>query len=227
MSTHVHLTLVSSNGKVGPIPVSTTEAKTCPPSCPFNHQNEGGCYAEQGPLKLHWQKVSDHLRGMAWRAFCHQIAALPSGQIWRHNQAGDLCGVGETINAGEFRQLIAANNGKRGFTYTHKYNRDENLALIAEANANGFTVNLSANSLRHADKLADTKAGPVVCVLPSDQNTNTVTPAGRRVVVCPATQRDDITCAKCGLCSVATRSVIVGFPAHGTAKRKASSVASN
>jgi len=227
MSTFVHLTLVSNNAKVGPIPVSTTEDKTCPPSCPFNHRNEGGCYAEQGPLKLHWKLVSEHQRGTAWRSFCQQIAALPAEQLWRHNQAGDLCGRGESINAGELRSLIEANRGKRGFTYTHKHNRKENLALIKEANDNGFTVNLSANNLRHADELAATKAGPVCCVLPSDQTQNTVTPAGRRVVICPATKRDDITCAKCGLCSVASRSVIVGFPAHGTGKRKASIAAAN
>ena len=231
MSTYVHLTLVSSNGKVGPIPVSTTEAKTCPPSCPFNKKSgdddAGGCYAEGGPLALHWKKVSQHLRGMVWDRFCAQIAALPHNQLWRHNQAGDLCGVGESIDSSELRKLIQANAGRRGFTYTHKHKLVENRSLIAEANANGFTVNLSANNLTHADELADTKCGPVVCVLPADQTENTATPAGRRVVICPATKRDDINCAKCGLCSVARRSVIVGFPAHGAAKRKVSNIVSN
>jgi len=58
----------------------------------------------------------------------------------------------------------------------------------------------------------------VVVVLPSTQNQNTVTPKGRRVVVCPATQREDVSCATCQLCQ-RQRDVIVGFPAHGTKRR--------
>jgi hypothetical protein len=65
--------------------------------------------------------------------------------------------------------------------------------------------------------LADHAAGPVV-VVPSTQTANTTTPAGRAVVICPATQRDDISCATCQLCQ-RQRAAIVGFPAHGTKKR--------
>jgi len=57
-------------------------------------------------------------------------------------------------------------------------------------------------------------------VLDSAQTSNTVTPAGRKVVVCPATQRDDVTCESCRLCARINRSVIVGFPAHGAGARK-------
>lgn len=224
MPTHVHLSPVSSNAKTGPIPVSTTSATTCPPSCPFN--KGGGCYAGSGPLALHWRAVTARERGLAWNKFCAEIAALPEGQLWRHNQAGDLPGTGERIAAGELRQLVRANRGRRGFTYTHKHGHRGNLALIRSANAAGFTVNLSANSLTHADELASTGAGPVVCVLPRDTTRNTTTPGGRRVVVCPATQRDDVTCASCGLCARRDRSVIIGFPAHGSGARKASAVAS-
>jgi hypothetical protein len=113
--------------------------------------------------------------------------------------------------------LVHANIGKRGFTYSH-YRDADSLAWIGHANAWGFTVNLSANDLADADTLADTGAGPVVCVLPSTQTTNTTTPAGKRVVVCPATQREDVSCASCQLCQ-RQREVIVGFPAHGTRKR--------
>jgi hypothetical protein len=41
------------------------------------------------------------------------------------------------------------------------------------------------------------------------------------VVVCPATQRDDVTCKSCKLCRVQMRGVIVGFPVHGSRKRMA------
>ena len=209
----VHLTLKSANVKTGPIPVSTTERDSCPTDCAMRSE----CYAASGPLALHWAAVSAGTRGTDWGRFCQSIVALPDDQLWRHNQAGDLPQVGGTVDAVKLGQLVAANRGKRGFTYSH--HRDAaSLAWIRHANAWGFTVNLSANDLIDADYLADTGAGPVVVVLPSTQSQNTVTPAGRKVVVCPATQRDDVSCATCQLCQ-RQRETIVGFPAHGSRHR--------
>ena len=208
----VHLTLKSANAKTGPIPVSTTAKQSCPTDCAMRD----ACYASTGPLALHWSAISNGTRGTDWIEFTRAIAALPDGQLWRHNQAGDLPGDGTTVDPVRLGQLVAANIGRRGFTYSH-YRDGASLSWIKTANEHGFTVNLSANDLHDADTLADTGAGPVV-VLPSTQNENTTTPAGRRVVVCPATQRDDVSCATCQLCQ-RQRSTIVGFPAHGTKKR--------
>jgi len=220
---NIHTTLKSKNAKTGPIPVTTSSASTCPSACPFN--SGGGCYAASGPLAMHWRKVTDGQRGDTYNALLAQIKAMDDGQLWRHNQAGDLAGAGDALDVSALDALVAANKGKRGFTYTHKP-----LATVAErdavarANANGFTINLSGNDLAHADTLADLAIGPVVVVLPSDATQNTITPAGRKVVVCPATIRDDVTCADCGLCA-RLRDAIVGFPAHGTSKRKADAIA--
>jgi hypothetical protein len=52
MTYQVALTLVSRNAKTGPIPVSTTTRETCPDVCPFRKDNEGGCYAEGGPIRM-------------------------------------------------------------------------------------------------------------------------------------------------------------------------------
>lgn len=224
MAQLVHLTLKSKNEKTGPIPVSTTSGSSCPLACPFNRANAGGCYADGGPLRMHWDKVTKGERGTDWATFCGDISALPEGQLWRHNQAGDLPGVGDAIDAGALAALVTANAGKLGFTYTHKPMTPANLAAVKAANAGGFTVNLSGNNLAHADQLADLEAGPVVVVLPATQNENTTTPAGRKVVVCPATQRDNISCATCGLCQ-RQRSAIVGFPAHGSSVKKADAIA--
>ena len=218
-----HLTRVSSNAKTGPIPVSTSSSDTCPPSCPFMAK---GCYAKSGPLALHWRKITEGGRGLNWEDFCGEIASLPRNQMWRHNQAGDLPGHGEYIDASALSQLTRANRGRKGWTYTHKYATESNREAIRSANKNGFTVNLSANNLAHADELAAFECGPVCVVLPSDQNKNTFTPAGRKVVVCPATQRDCVTCASCGLCQK-QRGAIVGFPAHGTAHKTVTSLVSN
>ena len=207
------MTMKSANAKTGPIPVSTTEQASCPEDCTMKKE----CYAKSGPLALHWAAVSAGTRGTSWGQFCDTVAAMPAGQLWRHNQAGDLPVAGGTVDAVKLGQLVAANAGRRGFTYSH--HRDAaSIAWIRHANAWGFTVNLSANDLQDADALADHAAGPVVVVLPSTQNQNTTTPAGRPVVICPATQRGDVSCATCQLCQ-RQRAAIVGFPAHGTRKR--------
>ena len=217
----IHLTLKSSNQKTGPIPVSTTEESSCPPSCPFFRK---GCYAKSGPLALHWSKVSSGQRGITWQSFCAQIAALPDGQLWRHNQAGDLPGQGESIDRNALFALIGANKGRRGFTYSHKYGSELNIDLIRFANRSGLTVNLSANSLEHADRLLAHKL-PTVAVVPSDFRGKS-TPAGNRVIVCPATQREGVTCATCGLCQRADRQYVIAFPAHGTHARAVDAIVS-
>jgi hypothetical protein len=221
-----HITLISSNIKTGPIPVTTSSAETCPPECPFK---KSGCYADSGPLALHWSKVTSGERGESLDALCNQIKSFPRGQVWRHNQAGDLPGIGSVIDSGELAKIVSANKGRRGFTYTHKpLEGEENTAnrdAVKSANANGFTINLSANNAAHADRLAELQAGPVVCVVPEATEDVFYTPAGRRGIICPAQQRDDITCANCQLCQRSNRSVIIGFRAHGTNKKKAEAIA--
>ncbi len=79
----------SSNSKTGPIPVTTTERSSCPPSCPL--AGDGGCYAEAGYYtRLNWTAVSEKRRGMDWVDFVDTIDSLPKHTLWRHNVAGDL-----------------------------------------------------------------------------------------------------------------------------------------
>ena len=213
-----HLTLVSQNSKTGPIPVTTSTRANCPPDCGQRHL----CYADAGPLAIHWAAVTAGTRGTSWREHVAQLAQLPDGQLWRAHQAGDLPrdpGGRATLDPVKLGELVRANRGRRGFTYTH-WKDTESIAWIRHANAWGFTVNLSADSLAEADELADQAAGPVVVVVAPDQAENLRTPAGRLVVICPATQRDDVTCASCQLCQRANRPTIVGFPAHGTRKNR-------
>jgi len=176
-------------------------------------------------LALHWRKVTKGISGDSYGNFLDKISRLARGQLWRHNQAGDLAGNGDSLDIAALTLLVKANRGKRGFTYTHKplhsaLERD----AIKQANAKGFTVNLSGNNLDHADILADMGIAPIVVVLPQDANANVTTPRGRKVVICPATIRDDISCYTCGLCQK-QRDAIVGFPAHGASKRKANAIA--
>ena len=134
---------------------------------------------------------------------------------------------GKLLDAQANFQLSEANIGKRGWTYTHYdvLNYEGNALIVQEMVADGFVVNLSGNNLAHADELYDLGIAPVTTVLPSDQMTNTVTPKGRKVVVCPAVVKDDVSCEDCQLCA-RLRDAIVGFPGHGNGKKKADAVAS-
>jgi len=218
-----HLTLRSSNSKTGPIPVSTSPEQTCPPSCPLKNK---GCYADGGPLRIHWKKVSSGERGVSYQDFLQEIRNLPTGQLWRHNQCGDFISSSanpEQIQAPALGMLMDANKGKRGFTYTHynvlgtseeaEYNRN----IIQIANSGGFTVNLSADNIYDADKMQALKIAPVTVMLPSDASSKTYTPNGNLVIVCPVANNKLPSCLKCGLCAK-QRKAIIGFPAHGAKK---------
>lgn len=246
-----HLTLKSRNQKTGPIPVSTSSAKTCPPDCPLK---SAGCYAEAGPLGMFWRKVTEGAAGVVYSEFLQGVADLPNGLLWRHNQSGDLVPDkkdNRKICGESLRGLVLANKGKRGFTYTHfDPSHDLNWFRIKAANKFGFTVNLSGNNFDHADKLADQNCGPVVTVAPIEYERKTEkteagkqwaetiaeykeriqrlglqTKAGRKIVICPATYSDDVSCKTCALCQK-QRQTIVAFPAHGTSRKKAHAIAS-
>ena len=224
----VALTQISRNVKTGPMPTSMTSAASCPKACPLAGNN--GCYAEAGPTNIHWTKITKGTQGVDWNAFLTLVRKLRPRTLWRHNVAGDLpSNDRETIDGEKLAALVIANRGKDGFTYTHYdvINNQENRKIVKSANESGFTVNLSANNLDHADSLVETNCAPVVTILPSNVtgNQKIMTPKGNRVAVCPATYRDDITCSSCGLCQVQTRKVIVGFPAHGIFKKKANAIA--
>ena len=204
----------SANVKTGPIPVTYTERDSCPPSCPHYRTD---CYAEAFHTRLAWNRAVD---GIEWGELCARVESLPDGQLWRHNVAGDLPGTGENVDPVALGQLVAANKGKKGFTYSHKKSPDA-VRWIRHANEWGFTVNLSADDAGEADSLAELNAGPVVAIVPADTPEKSYTPGGRAIVICPAQSREGVTCESCGLCARADRAVIIGFRAHGFREKMA------
>jgi len=222
-----HITQRSENAKTGPIPVSTSDRSTCPPSCPYRGR---GCYAEVGPLAFFWRRLSKGKvkRALNFEGFVEAIRNLPEGQLWRYAQAGDLPGEGDHVDADKLEQLAQASAHTKGWSYSHKPLSPSNLAAIKRAIELGFTVNASANRPEEVDGLMGLGL-PTVTVLPSDFTGKVLrTEKGRRIVVCPATYRDDVTCATCGngrpRCQRADRDYCIGFPAHGSGRKKADKV---
>lgn len=213
------LTRLSANMKLGGIPASVTSRSSCPDRCSFKGDG-GGCYAEYFHMRLNWDRVDDGRRGGTLAEFCVQVKMLPKHTMWRHNQAGDLPGDGVLIDHQALHQIVSANRGRKGFTYSHYDPRIQNNAqAVGYANLQGLTINLSAETLTEADEFVALGVAPVVVVLPIDQTETLKTPAGNTVMVCPASI-SNTTCALCGICAEPKRKFVVGFPAHGGGKRK-------
>ena len=146
------------------------------------------------------------------------------GQLWRHNQAGDLgytkAQGREYIRLDLLKSLVEANklSGAKGYTYTHHQLHTHNLEAIKYSNRNGFTVNASCESMTQADD-AIAAGIPAVCVVDNSQPVPARTPNGTRVLVCPA-QTSDTNCKDCGICQQSNRKCVVAFLAHGNGANK-------
>ena len=213
----IAFTQVSSNSKTGPIPTSTSDRESCPTTCPFYNK---GCYAKYGPQAIHWRKVTSGERGATYDEFVAQVRKIQRGQLWRHNVSGDLQHNNGNIDYLKLRKLIDANKGRKGFTYTHHVLNDHNVICLQNANGMGFTINVSCESVEVADGVMSEYQIPAVSVIPSTESRRFFnTSSGRKVIVCPATIHDNVNCSTCGLCQKVDREFIIGFPAHGVAKK--------
>jgi hypothetical protein len=242
-----HITLESNNKKTGNIIVITSSRDTCPNACPFKGN---GCYAELGPLAMHWNKISNGQMGCSFEKLIARLESLPREreekllkklgdavavkEIMRKKlpirlwQAGDLPGENNKINFTQVKKLVNVLQPFTAFGYTHKPLNKENRKAIKYCNDNGVTINLSANNLKHADELFALDIGPVSVVVERAPGKMLFTPGGIKVKVCPATLSDRVHCANCGgnkpLCS-RKRDYIIAFPAHGARVKKVEEVA--
>lgn len=233
----------SSNSKIGAIPCTVSPRATCPDTC--QHKLDNTCYYETGfYTKLNWNKLDSGERGASFDSMVDNIAKLKPSTLWRYNVGGDLMpriNEKRVISYIHLEKIVIANNGKRGFTYTHHDMSIElNRFAVQFANKRGFTINLSADSFDQVDKYKAFNIAPVVTTLPieygrkADKRGNytetmadyrtrlkslkTTTSAGNSITVCPAVNADNITCENCQLCARSNRKTVVGFPAHGTRK---------
>ena len=225
---YYHLTKISNNAKTGPIAVSTSSKSTCPDDCPIK---EKGCYAGNGPLNLHWQKVTDGTRGVSFDDFLLQLGALPMRVEYRHNQAGDLPGEHGQIDAPKLARLAATTKKRKlkAFTYSH-YNvltNINNRLAIQAANADGFIINLSANHISEVDMLLSLKIAPVAVIMPLNSKKVSYTAQGNKVVICPAQTNNKTRCIDCMLCAKKDRNFTIGFLPHGTGAKKAALATNN
>ena len=223
----------TKNIKLSNIPVVITSRTSCAKSCAWY---EVGCYGATGHLCGDWRRTQ--IKGKYMPGMLKFVSTLEPDDIWRFGVIGDLPGRGDEIDVGELRQIIRAAQaaGTRGYAYTHKPvlfgpHAAKNREIIKEANdyvaksGHGLTINLSANTLEHADKLMALGIAPVAVVQPEDMpDEKQITPSGYHVSRCPAQTQKTMTCARCRICLHPTRKAIVGLAAHGGSKRFVSAI---
>jgi len=164
-------------------------------------------------MVMHWENLSSE--GLSYADLLDEIKSLRRNTLWRHNDAGDLIGNGDTIDITALTALVEANRRRRGFTYTHWPWR-ANLEILKWANRNGFTINVSASDV--SDALEAFNAGLPTTVILNTDGKKQVKVGGVRIIICPAQRKKHMTCAQCGICAVADRDYIIGFWPHGTKK---------
>lgn len=218
----------SSNAKVGKIPIVIAGRETCPETCPLY---TGGCYALHGPSRIHWDRTTQS--GSAFKDVLEKIRALVPGTLWRWGVSGDLPGINSNIDSRALQQLVAANQGKNGYAYTHKLpGVKKNAEKIRAANEGGFTINLSSNNVEQADEYLALGIAPVVTLISRGDTVawkKLLTPGGNLVVQCPA-EYTETSCQTCGggkgaLCSRSDRNYVIGFTSHGVGAKHTDRVA--
>lgn len=204
---HWQLRRGTANRKLGPGAWAVTIGReSCPLSCPFLGR---GCYAESGPLRLTWDRVSrgDARTGIVGQGpdtLADAIDAVPRGILLRLGDAGDisfgLTFVPDSIDRAVRRAI------QRG------------VSVIAYSHATGrlpYWVNRSTEGPHPDEPKGKGWGHPTVRVYASPEDI----PDDKRIVRCPA-EYADISCDRCRLCAKHWRHSIVAFTAHGTGKRR-------
>ena len=232
-----NLTVKSGNKKVGEkCAVVQASCSTCPTSCPFYFESlerggmQGPCYGTGWPLGMFWNQLSRGKYGAPLDAVLDRVHdEVQCGQLIRYGDVGDLPGRGDKIDVDKMVRLSAAMLTKVAWCYTHKpllgVSRDENRAALRAVHGGGLVVNLSAEGWKKPDALLKLRLGPVVTVLPRREGwRRDQTQGGVEIRRCPA-EYSCVTCSTCGgrrrpICARWDREYVVGFSAHGRARRR-------
>lgn len=217
------LTINSRNKKTGVMPTTMSSKNTCPSSCVLL---KNGCYGSLGHTNIWWTRLNE--TGLNFSELVSGIEKLPPTTIWRHNVVGDLIPTtdnGTEICYESLDEIVKANNkgNKKGFCFTHHPLSENNVKAIRHANDNGFTVNHSTDNKNQAISEFKKYGIPTVTILESDAPQKQEID-GVKIIVCPE-QTTGIPCSVCRICTKSDRKFIIGFRAHGVAKKKVNLIA--
>lgn len=218
----------TANAKLGPHCACTYSPRnTCPNDCPFKKKDEktNGCYADGVRTACVWDKIEESAKRVDLAGLEAAVRELPPGYLLRHNVAGDIARPGtNSVNGPLLSELTRIYSRVSAWTYTHCAKTQANLKKLAAACNAGFTVNQSCERASDCDKAAAAGVPSVLAVV-SFETMPKRTPAGLKIIPCPAQVNEHKSCSNCSargpLCRMRDRSFVIAFEAHGTAIRKA------
>lgn len=239
MKHFIGVTRKSGNRKIGAIPASWSTVSTCPDTCglkkPLPGKKAPPCYYFSGHftgMQAKRLENPDSTNRLTPKQFAEWVATLNPGQLWRDRVGGDQVPSATkplNIDARTFNRVTRANHqaDARGFSYTHYPLNAHNVRLIRAARLNGYTLNVSADSMAEAAKIKSRFPDlPVVALGPADYEKGHVS-GDVQFVQCPATYVENMDCQRCKVCAYFDRKAVIVFPAHGKAKRSAEIIATS
>jgi len=211
----------------GNMPATYSPLSDCNPHC--IHYVLETCYGLWGHVAIHWRKISADERGITWAELLQFIRGIPHSVLWRHNIAGDLPRRKRShkMSRKKCMALVKAARRSKPFTYCHHEKTARNIGIMRRMNAEGFTVNMSTDTMREAAHWFHAVPDlPIVTLLPlSSPKVQEVD--GVKIIKCPA-EYSDVGCGPiCAhtMCANPNRDWVIGFTAHSTKAKQADIIA--
>lgn len=230
----------SSNEKTGDIIQSYSARLTCPNRCPLKGN---GCYADSYHTSRQWDRCNDESDKRYIRNSQDLTLDLMSAVaihakrgeksiLFRHNVAGDIALPNSDMIDNERLNTIVKscnevssnlNVNLMGYTYTHCSLTMQNFKKVKKAQAKGFTVNFSCETIEEVKKVKFADCNAVVTSVNPEETIKALKAEGLKSVQCPAQTNDGMNCKKCKLCA-RDRDAVIIFAVHGNGTNKARKV---
>lgn len=230
----------SSNPKTGNIIQSYSARSTCPNRCPLKGN---GCYADSYHTSRQWDRCNDeedkrYIRnGQDLTLDLMSAVAIHAKRgeksiLFRHNVAGDIALPNSDLIDRERLNTIVESCSKvssnlninlMGYTYTHCSLTVQNFNKVKKAQAKGFVVNFSCETIEEVKKVRFADCNAVLTSVNPDETIKALKVEGLKSVQCPAQTNEDINCKRCKLCA-RNREAVVIFKVHGNGSNKAKKV---
>lgn len=230
----------SSNPKTGNIIQSYSHRATCPNRCPLKGN---GCYADSFFTSRQWDRCDDegdkryiaNGRGLTLELTSAVAIHAKRGEgsvLFRHNIAGDIAlSNSDKIDEERLNTLVKSCNevstilniNLMGYTYTHCNLSIGNIKKVKNAQAKGFVVNFSCETIEEVKEVKLTDCNAVMTSVNPKETINELKKEGIKSLQCPAQTTDGMNCKKCKLCA-RDRDAVIIFAVHGKDSNKAKKV---
>jgi hypothetical protein len=211
------ITMVSGSDKSHGLTTIRSDRSTCPPYCLLKKNTTGknGCYGDGYFISPIWDKCAYVLTELL-----RLIRKIPPRQMVRLWEVGDFPGTKGRMDKEICLTIAKALRFRKTFGFTHYRPSEHNLPIIQEM-GKYITVNMSANSIKEADKYLAMGLDTVL-IVHEDSARVFLSPEGNKGVMCPAQTGKCDGCISCGngnpLCARQNRGYFILLKAHGVQK---------